>query len=74
MQEDQPLPATPLVSVVIPLFNAEDHIQATIESVLAQRYPAIEIVVVDDGSTDDSAEIVRRYAQENACVTLNTAC
>ncbi len=67
MHED---PSMPLVSVIIPAYNAEDFIAATIESVLAQDYPAIEIIVVDDGSTDDSAKIVRRYQERHPSVQL----
>jgi glycosyltransferase involved in cell wall biosynthesis len=60
----------PLVSVIIPAYNAEEFIGATIESALAQDYPAIEIIVVDDGSTDDSAKIVRRYQERHPSVQL----
>lgn len=49
----------PTVSVVIPCYNAERYIVATIESVLAQDQPEIEIIVVDDGSSDRSVELVR---------------
>ena len=49
------------VSVIIPCFNAADFIAETLESVLGQSYPAAELIVVDDGSTDDSAEVVARF-------------
>jgi glycosyltransferase involved in cell wall biosynthesis len=53
---------TPFVSVVMPCFNAAPYVAAAIESVRAQRGFAIEIVFVDDGSTDGSAAIAQTYA------------
>jgi len=52
----------PLVSFLIPTYNRGNVIAETIDSVLAQSYPAIEIVVVDDGSTDETAAVMRHYA------------
>lgn len=49
---------TPFISVVIPLYNKEDYIAQTIQSVLAQTYENFELIVVDDGSTDNSKSIV----------------
>lgn len=67
----------PYISVVISLYNKEKHIQSTIESVLAQSFVDFEIVVVNDGSKDDSEAVVksisdtriRFYSQENQGVS-----
>jgi glycosyltransferase involved in cell wall biosynthesis len=54
-----------LISVVIPLYNGRDYIQEALDSVLAQTMPPDEIIVVDDGSTDGSLDIVQRVAQSH---------
>jgi len=60
----------PLVSILIPLYNAEDWIDETVKSVLSQTWENKEIIVVNDGSTDDSLEIVRSInADELTIVT-----
>ena len=53
----------PLVSVLTPTFNGAAFVGETIESVLAQNYEPVELVVVDDGSTDETVAIVERYAK-----------
>lgn len=53
----------PLVSVVVPSLNRARFLSPTIESVLLQDYPAIECVVVDGGSTDESVEILKNYGE-----------
>ena len=55
-----PLPSEPLVSVVMPLYNAAATVAASLESVLVQTYRHLEILVVDDGSTDAGLAICRR--------------
>jgi glycosyltransferase involved in cell wall biosynthesis len=50
-----------MISVVIPVFNGAAYIGEAIESVLGQSLPPAEIIVVDDGSSDGTAEVVRRY-------------
>jgi glycosyltransferase involved in cell wall biosynthesis len=72
-----------LVSILIPAYNAEKTIADTIQSAIAQTWHCKEIVVVDDGSTDRTAEIVRRFASkgvvlfskenEGLCATQNYA-
>jgi glycosyltransferase involved in cell wall biosynthesis len=52
----------PLVSVVIPNYNCGRFLAETLESVFAQTYPAVDVIVVDDGSSDDSLEVLARYA------------
>jgi glycosyltransferase involved in cell wall biosynthesis len=53
-----------LVSVIIPCYNASSFIEATIRSILEQTYPAIEIIVLNDGSTDNSADIIGKIRDE----------
>lgn len=61
---------TPSVSVIIPAYNTERFIERTLHSVLNQTYKNIEVIVVDDGSQDGTAEIVKSVAQKDSRVTL----
>ncbi len=54
----------PLVSVVIPVYNAGKYLDETIQSVRNQTYPNWELVLVDDGSSDNSASLAKKYATE----------
>lgn len=51
-----------LVSVILPVYNGTAYLEATLESALRQHYPQVEIIAVDDGSRDASAQILERYA------------
>ncbi|NEO88905.1 MAG: glycosyltransferase family 2 protein [Moorea sp. SIO3G5] len=60
----------PLVSVIIPAYNTEQFIEITLQSVLSQTYKNLEVIVVDDGSQDRTAEIVQSIAEEDQRVIL----
>jgi len=64
------LKSNPLVSVITPVFNGEAFVAESIKSVLTQSYSDFELIVVDDGSTDDSCEIVRSYHDNDPRITL----
>jgi glycosyltransferase involved in cell wall biosynthesis len=61
---------TPRVSVVIPVYNAEKYLAQCLDSILHQTLKEIEIICVDDGSTDKSLEILKEYAQRDKRITI----
>ena len=52
--------ATPLVSVIIPVYNCEKYVTTCIDSIYNQDYDNIEIIVIDDGSTDRTVELIEK--------------
>ena len=63
----------PLVSIVVPAFNAQRYVRETIESLLAQDYAPLEIIAVDDGSTDRTREILESYGSALQCISQANA-
>jgi glycosyltransferase involved in cell wall biosynthesis len=63
-------PIARFVSVIVPAYNASMTIERTLCSVMAQTYAHLEIIVVDDGSNDDTAAIVERVSREDPRITL----
>ena len=59
-----------LVSVVLPVYNGGEILEESIKSVLSQRYKNLELIIVNDGSTDQSLEIARRFAQNDTRVKI----
>jgi len=60
----------PLISVIIPVYNVEKYLEECVNSVLVQTYKNIEIILVDDGSTDSSGKICDSYALQNSNVQV----
>lgn len=65
-----PLPERPLVSILMANYNYAAYLGAAIESALHQTYEHFELIMVDDGSTDDSCAVMERYAQQDARIRL----
>ena len=61
-----------LVSIIIPVYNAEKYLSACVQSALSQTYKNIEIICVDDGSTDSSPEILNKLASDNPSIKIIT--
>lgn len=61
-----PVATFPAISLVTAVFNGEPFLEATIRSVLNQRYPKLEYIIIDDGSTDSTPDIIRKYESQLA--------
>lgn len=60
----------PLVSIIVPIYNKEETLSASIESLLAQTYTDLEIILVDDGSVDSSLSICQKYAKKDQRIKI----
>lgn len=61
----------PLVSVIIPMYNAQEYIVESLESILNQTYKNIEIIIIDDASTDNSVNLVKQYTDDRITLLCN---
>lgn len=62
--------ASPLVSVIVPVYDVENYLARCLDSIVGQTYRNLEIILVDDGSTDRSGEICRQYAAMDSRIRL----
>lgn len=60
----------PLVSVIIPIFNTSKYLPTCLDSVISQTYQNLEIILVDDGSTDNSYQIAKEYSKKDSRIKL----
>ena len=60
----------PLVSVLIPVYNVEDYLERCLDSVLNQTLTQIEVICVNDGSTDRSPEILKEYQENDSRIVI----
>lgn len=61
-----------LISIIIPVYNAEKQIKRTIDSVICQSYGSLQIICIDDGSTDESLRILKEYAADDSRIEVYT--
>jgi len=67
---DDYLRKMPLISIIVPVFNVEAYVERCIESLILQSYQNIEIIIVDDGSTDNSGKICDKYRESDSRVKV----
>jgi len=62
--------AAPRVSVVMPVYNCGPYVAATVQSILAQTLTDFEFIIIDDGSTDNTQQVVQRFAEQDQRIRL----
>jgi len=61
---------TPIISVILPVYNGEDHLTECIESILSQTFKDFEFIIVDDASTDNTSQILKEFAQKDKRIKI----
>ena len=60
----------PLLSVIVPVYNVEEFVEECLGSIVSQDYTNLEVIAVNDGSTDNSLDVIRTFARQYTCVTI----
>lgn len=60
----------PLISIIVPVYNAASYLSHCIESILKQSYPSFELLLIDDGSTDESWSLCQSYALKDKRIRI----
>ena len=60
----------PLVSIVVPVYNVEKYLEKCIQSICKQTYTHLQIIIVDDGSTDSSGALCENYAKQDSRILV----
>ncbi|MCI8778348.1 MAG: glycosyltransferase family 2 protein [Bacilli bacterium] len=58
-----------LISIIIPVYNTEDYLDKCLSSIINQTYKNIEIIIIDDGSTDNSKKIIKQYMNKDCRIS-----
>lgn len=67
---DNPTQSNTLISVIVPIFNAEPFLEQCLSSIVEQTHENLEIICLNDGSTDESLETMQRFAQQDSRITI----
>lgn len=60
----------PLISVIVPVYNVAPYLELALDSIRYQSYQQLEIILVDDGSTDDSSSICKKYLNQDLSIFI----